>query len=51
MSATDTVGADHRAAAIFRDYQDMTEEERDAFVALVHALREQRRQTRRPREG
>jgi len=51
MSATDTVGADQRAAAIFRDYQDMTEEERDGLLALVHALRQQRKQKRGPRKS
>jgi transcriptional regulator with XRE-family HTH domain len=44
MSATDTVGADNRASAIFRDYETLTEEGKQEVVRFVRFLKERRRE-------
>jgi len=38
MSAADTLAADNRAAAIFRGYQDMSEEEKAELMTFVRFL-------------
>ncbi len=47
MTATDTVGADARAAAIFRDYQDLSEDGKQELARFVRWLKEQRGQDRK----
>jgi len=51
MSATDTIGADNRAAAIFRDYRDLSEEGKQELSRFVRWLREEQNKKHRGSRG
>jgi transcriptional regulator with XRE-family HTH domain len=49
MSPSDVVSADPRAQAIFRGYQDLSEEQKTALIGFVRYLQEERKKTQRER--